>query len=188
MLGIRRERHVAATTRADRGDRSVLGTVRAVPTLLGVAGAGALIWLASYSDLARPSGFWTAMGLIAGAGLVLGLSQILGGWTKWGAPRISPGMLLLAFLPTAIATGWVLIASQPAGGWQQERLAGWSEYGAFHGLVTGLGMFPAALAMGLGLVFAFSFDTTGRPDRLTERREEVTAEEVDDYERRGDTV
>src|SRR6266508_5457030 len=99
MLGIRRERHVAATTRADRGDRSVLGTVRAVPTLLGVAGAGALIWLASYSDLTQTTGFWTAMGLIAGAGLVLGLSQIIGGWTKWGALRLSPGMLLLAFLP-----------------------------------------------------------------------------------------
>src|SRR5947208_5274031 len=111
MMGLRRERRVAEE-RATRTDHSVLGIVRALPTLLGVAAAGALLWAASYFDLGRTSGFWAAMGLVMAAGFALGLSQLLGGWTKWGALRISPGMLLVAWLPTAVVTAWVLLATQ----------------------------------------------------------------------------
>ena len=164
--------------------------VRAVFTLLGVAAAGLLIWLAQTFDLTSTNGFWAAMGLIAAAGLALGLSQLLGGWTKWGLPVMSPGVFLLAFIPSAIVVGWILLATQPAGGWQQERLAGWSSDLGITGFVNDLGTLPAALAMGLGIVFAFTFDTTGpRTREVVEReRDVVPDEDVHDYDSREEVV
>jgi hypothetical protein len=160
--------------------------VRAVFTLIGVGGAGLLIWLAQTFDLTGTNGFWAAMGLIAAAGLALGLSQLFGGWTKWGLPVVSPGVFLLAFVPTAIVVGWILLATQPDGGWQQARFSGWSSDLGITGFVNGLGTLPAALAMGLGIVFAFTFDTTG--PRRTATREvverDVPDEDVHDYDSR----
>jgi hypothetical protein len=160
--------------------------VRALFTLLGVGGAGLLIWLAQTFDLTSTNGFWAAMGLIAGAGLALGLSQLFGGWTKWGLPVMSPGVFLLAFIPTAIVVGWILLATQPQGGWQQDRFVNWSSDLGITGLVNDLGTLPAALAMGLGIVFAFTFDTTGPRTRriVTEERDAVPDEDVHDYDRR----
>ena len=168
-----------------RGDWGGPPLVRALFTLLGVAAAGLLIWLASYFDLTSTSEFWAAMGLIAAAGLALGLSQLFGGWTKWGIPVLSPGVVLLAFIPAAIVVGWVLLATQPEGGWQHDRLAGWSSDLGITGLVNDLGAFPAALAIGLGIVFAFSFDTTGprRREVIDGEREIVADEDVHDYDR-----
>jgi hypothetical protein len=159
--------------------------VRALFTLLGVAAAGLLIWLASYFDIGSDTEFWGAMGLIAAAGLVLGLSQLFGGWTKWGLPVLSPGVFLFAFIPTAVVVGWVLLATQPANGWQHDRLAGWTGDLGVTGLVNGLGTFPAALAMGLGIVFVFCFDTTGprRRDLVDRERAVVPDEDVHDYDR-----
>jgi hypothetical protein len=161
--------------------------VRALFTLLGVAVAGLLIWLAQTFDLGQTGEFWAAMGLIAAAGLALGLSQLFGGWTKWGLPIMSPGVFLLAFIPTAIVVGWILLATQPDGGWQQDRIAGWSSDLGIAGFVNDLGTLPAALAMGLGIVFAFTFDTTG-PRRHVVEREVVPDEDVHDYERREEVV
>jgi hypothetical protein len=157
--------------------------VRALFTLVGVAAAGLLIWLASYSDLTSASEFWSAMGLIAAAGLALGLSQLFGGWTKWGVPVLSPGVFLLAFIPTVIVAGWVLLTVQPDGGWQHDRFAGWTSDIGITGFVNDLGAFPAALAMGVGLVLAFSFDTTGprRGAVIDREREVVPDEDVHDY-------
>jgi hypothetical protein len=157
--------------------------VRALFTLLGVAAAGLLIWIASTFELTSTSEFWYAMGLIAAAGLALGLSQLFGGWTKWGIPVISPGVFLLAFIPTLIVAGWILLTVQPDGGWQHDRFAGWTGDLGITGLVNDLGTFPAALAMGAGLVLAFSFDTTGpRRHKVVDReREVVPDEDVHDY-------
>jgi hypothetical protein len=168
-----------------RGDWGGPPLVRALFTLLGVGVAGFLIWLASYFDLASKNEFWAAMGLIAAAGLALGLSQLLGGWTKWGLPIMSPGVLLFAFVPTAIVVGWVLLATQPDSGWQHDRFAGWSSDLGITGLVNDLGMFPAALAMGLGIVLAFSFDTTGprRHEVVDRERMVVPDEDVHEYDR-----
>lgn len=159
--------------------------MRALFTLAGVAVAGLLIWLAQTFDLTSTNGFWAAMGLIAAAGLALGLSQLFGGWTKWGLPVMSPGVFLLAFIPTAIVVGWILLATQPEGGWQQDRLAGWSSDIGITGFVNDLGTLPAALAMGLGIVFAFTFDTTGpRTRNVVEEERVVPDEDVHDYENR----
>jgi hypothetical protein len=160
--------------------------VRALFTLAGVAVAGLLIWLAQTFDLTSTNSFWAAMGLIAAAGLVLGLSQLFGGWTKWGIPTLSPGVFLLAFIPTAIVVGWILLATQPDGGWQQARFDGWSSDLGITGFVNDLGTLPAALAMGLGIVFAFTFDTTGPRTRdvVTEERDVIPDEDVHDYDDR----
>src|ERR671919_2800656 len=161
--------------------------VRGVMTLIGVAAAGFLIWLATLFELGETGEFWGAMGLVAAAGLALGLSQIFGGWTKWGIPVLSPGVFLLAFVPAAIIVGWILLATQPEGGWQQSRLQGWSDDIGILGFVEDMGIFPAALALGLGLVLAFSLDTTGPRTRVVHRETVVPDEDVHDYER-GEVV
>jgi hypothetical protein len=60
------------------------GLTRATTTLIAAAVAGLLIWFATQVDDDHVGGFWAVYGLIAGAGLVMALSQLLGGWTKWG--------------------------------------------------------------------------------------------------------
>src|SRR5712691_13381247 len=79
------------------------GPTRAVATLIGVAVAGFLIWLATQISDKTTGGYWAEYGIIAGAGLVLALSQLLGGWTKFGLPRLSASVLLLAFIPALVA-------------------------------------------------------------------------------------
>jgi hypothetical protein len=175
---VERER-VVEDRRSDWGGPPL---VRALFTLLGVATAGVLLWLASYFDLTSTSEFWSAMGIIAAAGLALGLSQLFGGWTKWGLPVLSPGVFLLAFIPTLVVVSWVLLTVQPDGGWQQGRFADWTSDLGITGLVNDLGMFPAALALGAGLVLAFSFDTTGpRRHDVIDRERDVVDEDVHDY-------
>jgi hypothetical protein len=187
----RRSDEDVAATEVRREESDVRGwgsppLVRALFTLAGVAVAGLLIWLAQTFDLTSTNGFWAAMGLISAAGLALGLSQLFGGWTKWGLPVMSPGVFLLAFIPSAIVVGWILLATQPEGGWQQARFANWSSDLGITGFVNDLGTLPAALAMGLGIVFAFTFDTTGPRTRevVAEEREVVPDEDVHDYDDR----
>ena len=51
------------------------GITRAPATLLGAAGAGALLWLAAaHADRSTTGGYWAASGLVVAAGLVFGLS------------------------------------------------------------------------------------------------------------------
>jgi len=185
----RRSDEDVAATEVRREETDVRGwgsppLVRALFTLAGVAVAGLLIWLAQTFDLTSTNGFWAAMGLIAAAGLTLGLSQLFGGWTKWGLPVMSPGVFLLAFIPTAIVVGWILLATQPDGGWQQGRFSGWSSDLGITGFVNDLGTLPAALAMGLGIVFAFTFDTTGPRTREVEEERVIPDEDVHDYDDR----
>jgi len=167
---------------ADR-HRYARSVVRALFTLAGVAVAGLLIWIASNFDLGQTSEFWAIMGLLAGAGLALGLSQLLGGWTKWGIPRLSSAVLLFAWLPTLIAAAWILLTIQPTGGWQQSRFEGWSDSIGILGFVSDLGLFPAAIALAFGVVTAFVFDTTGPRDRHVERTRTFPDEDVHDYRR-----
>ena len=155
--------------------------VRGLTTLLCVALAGFLVWLASEFDLGSTGEYWAAMGILAGAGAVLGLSQLLGGWTKWGAPTISLGVLLLAFVPTLVAVGGILVATRPTGTDEGEDVAGWIRDIGLGGLAENLFVFQGVLAFGLGVVFAFTFDTRGPRMRTVERDTEVIDEEVHDY-------
>jgi hypothetical protein len=42
---------------------------------------------------------------VAAAGLIVALSQLVGGWTNWGGPHVSRNQFLLGFLPALIAGG-----------------------------------------------------------------------------------
>src|SRR3954447_7496960 len=137
------------------------GLTRATTTLIAAAGAGLLIWIGTQINDAKVGGFWAVYGLIAAAGLVMALSQLLGGWTKWGVPRLSVNVLLLAFIPVLIAAGWVVVAHQPHPNWARNHVMSWSGDIGIAGLVHDLAEYVAVLAFGIGLVFGFSFDTSG---------------------------
>jgi drug/metabolite transporter superfamily protein YnfA len=98
-------------------------------TLLGAAGAGFLVWLATQVSEDTNGGYWAVYGLIAAAGLVMAFSQILGGWTKWGWPRLSVNVFLLGFLPVLITAGWVLVATQPEANWLRDHVRGYGPFG-----------------------------------------------------------
>jgi hypothetical protein len=142
------------------------GLTRASLTLVGVTVAGVLLWLATQiipDDLTSASrgDYWGALGLVALGGLAIALSQLLGGWTKWGWPRISGKVFLLGFLPTLIVGGWMLAAQEPENYWLGRHVRSWSGDLGIEGLVNDLGLMLPAIALGIGLVFGLTFDTTG---------------------------
>jgi hypothetical protein len=144
-------------------------------TLIGVVVAGFLIWwgasaLPSEGD-ATIGEFWWAVALIAAAGLVMALSQLLGGWTKWGRPRISGNVFLLGFLPALIAGGWAVVAAESGDHWLGSHVRNWSDDIGLESIVEDLAKVWPALAFGVGLVLGLTFDTADR------RREPVPADE-----------
>src|SRR5690348_17356687 len=141
---------------------------RGLTTLLGAGVAGLLIWIATQVGQQTTPRFWASMGIVAGAGLVMALSQLLGGWTKFGWPRLSLGVLLLGFLPVLVLTGWITMATQPGTGWHEGRLVSWSHSIGVFGFVREMGLYHGVLAFGFGLVLGMSLDTSG-----PRRRDEV---------------
>ena len=138
----------------------MFGLTRGVSTLVGAGVAGFLIWLATQMGQGSSAEYWATYGLLAAAGLTMALSQIVGGWTKWGLPRLSAGVFLLGFLPVLVAGGWVLLARQPADFFNTSN---WSRDLGIDGVVGSLGELLAAVAFGVGLVFGLTFDTAGPP-------------------------
>src|ERR1043166_6886818 len=134
---------------------------RGMVTLLGAAVAGLLVWFATQVNDTTTGGYWAVYGLIAGAGLVMALSQLLGGWTKGRMPRLSINVFLIAFIPTLIAAGWVVVAHQPHPNWFRNHVLNWSSDISILGIVRDLAEYVSVLAFGIGLVFWYSFDTTG---------------------------
>jgi hypothetical protein len=145
----------------------MIGTVRGVSTLVGAAIAGLLVWVTTQIGTGTTAGYWEAYAIFAAAGLTLALSQLFGGWTKWGRPRISTGVLLIGFLPVLVVGGWVLLAGQPDANWFQRHLVAWSGHAGIDGVVNDLRGQLAVIAFGIGLVFGFTFDTTGPRDVVT---------------------
>jgi hypothetical protein len=156
--------------------RTWYGPTRAVMTLIGAACALLLIWLATQIGTEDNPAYWAALGLVAGAGLVMAFSQLLGGWTKFGIPRISGNVLLLAFVPTLVVTGWILLAHQPDTELFRNDVRGWSDDVGLLGFVMDFRNFLPALAFLTGLTFGFSFDTTGPRTRTAVRRDEDVVE------------
>ena len=135
------------------------GLTRGMFTLIGAAGVGVLLWLASQLDLAGTGEYWAWAGLLAAAGLAAALSQLLGGWTKWGWPRVSRSVFLLGFLPAFVVGVLVLLHAQPDPGAVGTGWAGDIGLGAVADDLAATVL--AAIAFGLGLVFGLTFDTTG---------------------------
>jgi hypothetical protein len=137
------------------------GLTRATTTLICAAVAGLVIWLASQISNDHVGGYWARIGLVAGAGLLMALSQLLGGWTKWGWPRLSVAVFLTAFVPVAIVSLWIILAGEPGNGWIHNHVLSWTRDIHISGLVTDLLYYIPVFAFGTGLVFGYSFDTTG---------------------------
>jgi hypothetical protein len=137
------------------------GLTRASTTLIAAAVAGLLIWFATQINDNDVGGFWAVYGLIAGAGLVMALSQLLGGWTKWGLPRLSAAFFVLAFVPIAIVSLWIVFAAEPGNNWVHRHVLSWSSDIHIRGLVNDLTEYVPLFAFGIGLVFGYTFDTTG---------------------------
>jgi hypothetical protein len=185
MLWRRRDRDEEVVER--RSDRAWGGPplVRGLFTLLGVVAAGFLIWLATLFTLDATGEFWAAMGLLAAAGFVLGISQVLGGWTKWGLPVLSPGVFLFGFLPALILGGGILLATRDTGQGTRDTVSGWAQDLGIESFVQDMSLFQGAIALAIGLVFSFVFDTAGpRREYVAERTSTVPDEDVHDYERR----
>ena len=152
------------------------GLTRSTMTLLGAAGAGFLLWTASQLDTDASGEYWAAMALLAAAGLAIALSQLLGGWTKWGVPRISGAVFLLGFLPALVAGGLVILHGQPdSDAWG----TGWASDLGLDGLADDLLAVLPAIAFALGLLFGLTFDTSGPGVR------ELSPEEYEERRRRG---
>jgi len=137
------------------------GLTRGATTLIGVLVAGFLLWLGTQILPDTRGEYWAALGLVAAAGLTMALSQLLGGWTKWGWPRVSGKVFLLGFLPALILGGWVLVAGEPGDSWFVRHVGSWSEDIGIGGVVDDFTTMIPAIAFGIGLVFGFTFDTTG---------------------------
>ena len=140
------------------------GLTRGATTLVGVIVAGFLIWLGVDPLSGESTGrgeFWWAVLMCALAGFVIALSQVLGGWTKWGWPRLSLNVFLFGFLPTLIAGGWVLLYAQPGNGPLADDVRDWSNDLGIEGVTGDLAIAWLAIAFGLGLVFGLTIDTTG---------------------------
>jgi hypothetical protein len=166
------------------------GATRAITTLIAVAAVGFLLWLGTqvldieFRFDGSAGEYWAFIGIAAAAGFVIALSQVLGGWTKWGIPRISVPVLLVGFLPALIAGGLVLMATQPGGGWNSGRasdLAG--EVGAGN-VVDDLGALFPVIAFALGLVLGLVFDTAGSPRFVRTPGDGRVADEAVTAERR----
>jgi hypothetical protein len=133
-------------------------------TLAAAAAAGFLLWFAPHFDRWSTGGYWEVMGLMAGAGLLIGLSQL---HVRDGNPLAS---FLLAFLPVLVAAGWVILATEPHGNWIRDHVSSWSGHlGIDHG-VHNLGEHVAVLAFGLGLVLGLTFEP-----RMVRRRQSTAA-------------
>ena len=136
---------------------------RGLTTAAAAGVAGLLLWLATLVGVQSVTRFWEAMGIVAAAGLVVGLSQVIGGWTKGGGLRVSPATFLLAFLPVLVCVGWILMATQPGNGWHEGTVTSWSHSIGIMGLVHALGLWHGALAFGFGLVLGLTLDTVPTP-------------------------
>jgi hypothetical protein len=152
------------------------GLTRATITLIAAAVGGLLIWFATQVNDKSVGGFWAVYGLIAGAGLVMALSQLLGGWTKWGWPRLAITFLLTAFIPIAVVSLWIVLAAEPGNGWFHRHVLSWSSDIHIRNLVDDLRAYVSVFAFGIGLAFGYSFDTAGpaaRRGAVVERRSDT---------------
>jgi hypothetical protein len=136
---------------------------RGLATGLAAGLAGVLVWLATLVGVQSVTRFWESMGLVAAAGLVVALSQVIGGWTKGHGVRVSPGTFLLAFVPVLVCVGWILMATQPGNGWHEGTITRWSHSLGIYGLVHSLGLWHGVLAFGFGLMLGMTFDTVPAP-------------------------
>ena len=169
----------------DDGRRWHHGPTRAVVTLLAAGVAGLLFWLTTKIGDGTTGGYWAVYGILAGAGLIMAASQLIGGWTKRGKPTFSPTVFVIAFIPAAIAVLWITMFHQPHSALWRGHVTTWSHDLGITSFVKSMGGdLLSVLAFGLGLMFGFCFDTTGAlrratPPAATTRRRAPVEEDAD---------
>ena len=119
--------------------------------LLGVLGAGGLLWVATRVDGDSSWRYWATLGILAGAGLVLALSQ-RAGYAAWIVGTVPA--FLLAFVPAVVAAGWIAVAGMPQGNWLHDHVLAWSDDIGIRGLVTDLARYVEVMAFGVGALLA----------------------------------
>jgi hypothetical protein len=142
------------------------GWNRAVTTLLAAGAAGFLLWLAAQFDMRTTGGYWAALGVVAGCGVLLGAAQLRG---SGGNP---PAMLLVSFLPVFVCASWVLLYAQPHSEWGRHLIRSWSGDIGIRGVVNDVSMWNGVVAFGIGLVFAYVLE----PAMIGRRRTYVATE------------
>jgi len=136
---------------------------RGLTLALAAALAGLGLWGAAQVGTQTDGRFWIAMTIVGAAGLVIALANHVGTWTKGLTLRMSPSTFVVAFLPVLICVGWILIASQPGNGWEEGRLASWSNSIGILGIVQSIGLWHGALAFAFGLMLGLSLDGVPAP-------------------------
>ena len=131
---------------------------RGLTLALAAALAGLLLYLATQVGQQSTARFWEEMGIVGGAGLVLALAPVLGGWSSGLRLRLSPGTFLLGFIPVLVVVGWILMATQPGNVWHEGTVVRWSHDIGLMGLIHDLGLWHGVLALGFGLVLGTSVD------------------------------
>jgi biotin transporter BioY len=131
---------------------------RGLTLALAAALAGLLLYLATQVGQQSTVRFWAEMGIVAGAGLVLALAPVLGGWSSGLRLRLSPGTFLLGFIPVLVVVGWILMATQPGSGWHEGTIVRWSHDIGLMGLIHDLGLWHGVLAFGFGYVLGTTLD------------------------------
>jgi hypothetical protein len=131
---------------------------RGLTLALAAALAGLLLYLATQVGQQSTGRFWGEMGIVAGAGLVLALAPVLGGWSSGLRLRLSPGTFLLGFIPVLVVVGWILTATQPGNGWREGTIVRWSHDLGLMGLIHDLGLWHGVLAFGFGLMLGTTLD------------------------------
>ncbi|HEY2374296.1 MAG TPA: hypothetical protein VGH82_17380 [Gaiellaceae bacterium] len=139
---------------------------RGLTLALAAALAGLLLYIATQVGQQSTARFWAEMGVVAGAGLVLALAPVLGGWSSGLRLRLSPGTFLLGFIPVLVVVGWILMATQPGNGWHEGTIVRWSHDLGLMGLIHDLGLWHGALAFGFGIVLGTTLDAV--PVAMTE--------------------
>ena len=149
------------------------GWNRALTTLLAAGAAGFLLWLAAQFDMHTTGGYWAALGVVAGCGVLLGLGQLRG---SGGNP---PAMFLVAFLPVFVCASWVLLYAQPHSEWGRHLIRTWTGDIGIRGVVHDVSTWNGVVAFGMGLVLAYVFE----PAVLGRRREVVATDAPATYRR-----
>jgi hypothetical protein len=146
------------------------GTSRALATLLAAAAGGFGLWLAGHFSKITTGGYWAALGVVALAGLLLGIAQLRG---RGGNPTV---MFFAAFLPVLIAGGWVLVAMEPHANWFRDQIRAWDRDIGFADVVHYIGFYVPVVAFAIGAVFAQTWEPFGSTRRRTVAIDQAAAD------------
>jgi hypothetical protein len=131
---------------------------RAALILVAACLTGALLWSASQFDTQSTGGYWAAMGVIAVAGLLFGLSQ-----TRSGEGRPAA---LLVLLPIVVVAVWTIVVAQPDPNTYRNHLRAWDEHLGIGGAVHAISLWNGVIAFGAGLALGLVIE----PRRVVSRR------------------